>query len=149
MNEIIVMQATKSDIASMVILSYQQKQTYEKTQGSFLRHAEGSKDAQRECFKELLNDNDHIILVAKSDTEILGFIIGNLVKNSEAYNPDIPNLMIEDFCVKLEGDWQPVGLKLVNDIRAIAKEKGASRFYVVPEAHYNVKLFQWIQYLLA
>ena len=134
-----ILPATKTDVASMVNLSYQKRRAYEKAQSQFWRYAEGAEEVQQKWFEELLGYGDHIILVAKSDTETIGFIIGRLVKAPEVYDPGGLTLMIDDFCVKSEVDWQSVGLELMNAIRLTAKEKGAAQFYVVSGAHDNAK----------
>ena len=134
-----VFQATKADITSMVNLSYQKRRAYEKAQSQFWRYAEGAEEVQQKWFEELLGHDDHIILVAKSEVETIGFIIGRLVKAPEVYDPGGLTLMIDDFCVKLDEDWQSVGLALMNAIKPIAKEKDASQFYVVSGAHDNAK----------
>ena len=134
-----ILPATKTDITSMVDLSYQKRRAYEKAQPQFWRYAEGSEEVQEKWFEELLDHDDHIILVAKSDTETIGFIIGRLIKAPEVYDPGGLTLMIDDFCVKLDADWQSVGLELMNAIRLTAKEKGAAQFYVVSGAHDSAK----------
>ena len=97
MSKIKVAQATKTDVASMVNLSYQKRRAYEKAQPQFWRYAEGAEEGQGKWFEELLGHDDHIILVAKSDTETIGFIIGRLVKAPEVYDPGGLTLMIDDF----------------------------------------------------
>ncbi|MEK6733868.1 MAG: GNAT family N-acetyltransferase [Pseudomonadota bacterium] len=139
MSKIKVAQATKADVTSMVSLSYQKRRAYEKAQPQFWRYAEGAEEVQQKWFEELLGHDDYIILVAKSDIETIGFIIGRLVKAPEVYDPGGLTLMIDDFCVKSESDWQSVGLELMNTTRRIAKEKGAAQFYVVSGAHDNAK----------
>ncbi len=119
----------------MVHLSYQKRRDYEKAHPQFWKHAIGAEDIQSKWFAELLDRNDHIILVAKSNIEIIGFIIGNLVKAPEVYAPGGLTIMIDDFCVKSEEDWQVVGSELMNAIKNIAKEKNASQFLVVSGAH--------------
>ncbi len=139
MSEIKIAQATKADIASMVNLSYQKRRAYEEAQPQFWRYAEGAESIQHKWFKELLGHEDHIILVAKSDIETIGFIIGRLVKAPEVYDPGGLTLMIDDFCVKQTIDWQSVGNNLMSSIKPIAKAKGAAQFYVVSGAHDNAK----------
>ena len=139
MSAIKVSQATKTDITSMVDLSYQKRRAYEKAQPQFWRYAEGAEEGQGKWFEELLEHDDYIVLVAKSDKETIGFIIGRLVKAPEVYDPGGLTLMIDDFCVKSEVDWQSIGLELMNTIQDLAKEKGAAQFYVVSGAHDNAK----------
>lgn len=134
-----IVQATKADIESMVNLSYQKRKAYDKAQGQFWRYAEGAEEVQHKWFEELLRFDYYVILVAKSELETIGFIIGRLVKAPEVYDPGGLTLMIDDFCVKSEVDWQSVGLELMNSIRSVAKEKGGSQFYVVSGAHDNAK----------
>jgi hypothetical protein len=127
--------ARKTDIASMVALSYQKRRAYEKAQPQFWRYAEEAEGIQQKWFEELLGHDDHIILVAKSELETIGFIIGRLVKAPEVYDPGGLTMMIDDFCVKQTMDWQSVGLELMNSIRVIANEKGAVQFCVVASNH--------------
>jgi ribosomal protein S18 acetylase RimI-like enzyme len=131
--------ASKDDITSMVELSYQKRKNYEKAQPQFWRYSENAEDIQTKWFAELLSRDDYVLLVAKENSNIKGFIIGKLVKAPEVYDPGGLTLMIDDFCVKSEIDWQSVGLELMNDIRLIAKEKGAAQFYVVSGAHDHAK----------
>lgn len=132
-------QATRADIESMVNLSYKKRKAYEKAQGQFWRYAEGAEEVQHKWFEELLGYDDYFILVAKSELETIGFIIGRLVKAPKVYDPGGLTLMIDDFCVKSSLDWNSVGLELMNAIRRAAKEKGGSQFYVVSGAHDNDK----------
>jgi hypothetical protein len=135
LHKIKIEKAVKSDIASMVHLSYQKRRAYEKAQPQFWKYATGAEDIQSKWFEELLSRDDHIILVAKSHIEIIGFIIGKLVKAPKAYAPGGLTIMIDDFCIKSEADWQVVGLKLMNTIKNIAKEKNISQFCIVSGAH--------------
>jgi len=130
-----------SDIDAMVLLSKAKRLSYEKAQPQFWRYAgEEGDNTQRQWFTELLKDKNHVMFTAESDTkEILGFIIGKLMPAPEVYNPGGLTLMIDDFCVKSENLWQSVGAKLIEDIKAAAKVKGATQIVVVCGAHDHPK----------
>jgi predicted N-acetyltransferase YhbS len=120
-----------SDISTMVSLSKAKRLAYEKAQPQFWRYAgeEGDK-AQEKWFKELLEDENHVMFTAESNTqEILGFVIGKLMPAPAVYNPG--GLMIDDFCVKAENMWQSVGHELIEETKAAAKAKGAIQILVV------------------
>ncbi len=147
-----------SDIDAMVLLSKAKRLTYEKAQPQFWRYAgEKGDNAQKEWFKELLEDINYLMFTAtrhceqseaiqenntgsprltpRDDEEILGFIIGKLVPAPEVYNPGGLTLMIDDFCVKSENLWGSVGEQLIEKIKSMAKTKGVSQILVVCGAH--------------
>lgn len=142
-----------SDIDAMVLLSKAKRMLYEKAQPQFWRYAgeEGDK-AQGEWFKELLEDKNYVMLTAETrashpefisgspemlkqvqhdNYKTLGFIIGKLMPAPEVYNPGGLTLIIDDFCVSCENLWQSVGAKLIEEIKAVAKDKGATQTLVV------------------
>ncbi len=127
-------QAKAADIENMVILSYAKRRDYEKAQPQFWRYAEGAEVSQTEWFQELLNKDDHIFLVAKSQSQVIGFIIGRIVIPPEVYNPGL-TLMVDDFCVSHSSQWSTVGSKLLTELKRRAQEKGAQQVLVVCGAH--------------
>lgn len=131
--------ATKEDIASIVNLSYQKRKNYEHAQPQFWRYADGAEEIQAKWFEELLEHKDYILLVAKIENKIVGFVIGRLVNAPEVYNPGGLTLMIDDYCVETQEDWVDVGKELLEEIARIAKTKGAAQFCVVAGAHDNAK----------
>lgn len=126
-----------SDIEAMVSLSKAKRLAYEKAQPQFWRYAgETGDNSQRTWFKELLGDENYLMLTAQGDNqEILGFVIGKLMPAPEVYHPGGLTLLIDDFCVKSENLWQSVGAELIEAIQAPAKAKGASQILVVCGAH--------------
>jgi chloramphenicol 3-O phosphotransferase len=130
-----------TDISTMVLLSKAKRLAYEKAQATFWRYAgeEGDK-AQEKWFKELLEDENHVMFTAESETqEILGFVIGKLIAAPEVYNPGGLTLMIDDFCVQSENLWQSVGYALIKEIQAAAKARRATQILVVCGAHDHPK----------
>jgi GNAT superfamily N-acetyltransferase len=75
------------------------------------------------------------MLTAQNNQKIAGFIIGKLMPAPEVYNPGGLTLMIDDFCVADEAEWHSIGSKLVQEIKTIAKLRGAAQVLVVCGAH--------------
>jgi len=134
-NYILIRDANSSDIAAMVSLSYAKGRSYEKAQPQFWRYKEGAEESQSKWFKELLLQDDYIILVAEDENKRLGFIIGRLIEAPEVYDPKGLTLMIDDFCVETENGWSFVGGQLIEKIKPKAKSKGASQILVVCGVH--------------
>ncbi len=124
------------DIPSLVALSYQKRRAYEKAQPQFWKYAGPQAEiSQAKWFEELLQREDHMILIATNNEKILGFIIGKLISAPEVYNPAGLTLMIDDFCVEQESLWETIGKELINQIKATAKAKGATQILAVCGAH--------------
>jgi predicted acetyltransferase/RimJ/RimL family protein N-acetyltransferase len=139
--QFVVRTSQLSDIDTMVSLSKAKRLGYEKANPQFWRYAgEEGDNTQRQWFKGLLEDKNYVMFTAESETqEILGFVIGKLMPAPEVYNPGGLTVMIDDFCVKSENLWQSVGAKLIKDIKAAAKVKGATQTLVVCGAHDHPK----------
>ena len=133
-----IIPATIEHMKSIVQLSYQKRRNYEKAQPLFWQYAEGAEEIQAKWFGELLTRDDHIILVAKSNKEITGFIIGRIVPCPEVYAAGL-TLMIDDFCVASPHLWDTVGSSLVKEIRAIAQTKYVKQIVVVSGHHDDAK----------
>lgn len=136
----------------MVLLSKAKRKLYEKAQPQFWRYAGDKGDhAQRQWFKELLEDKSYVMFTALSfsknsdnkkrdSSQILGFIIGRLMPAPEVYSPGGLTLMIDDFCVQSENLWQSVGASLIEAVKTETKSKGATQILVVCGAHDHPKL---------
>jgi len=131
-----VILATKNDIEAMVTLSYYKRKEYEQAQPQFWHYADGAEQIQTKWFEELLEHKDYILLCARENSKVTGFIIGRLVKAPEVYNPGGFTLIIDDFCCE---DWINTGKNLMSKIAEIAKEKGAIQFCVVVGNHDKTK----------
>jgi len=129
-----IIPATTQDIREMVALSYQKRRDYEKAQPQFWQYAEGAEKIQDDWFRELLGKDDHIILVAKSEQKIIGFIIGRITPCPEVYAAGL-TLMIDDFCVSSLDLWESVGKKLIEEIKISSKKKEAQQILIVCGAH--------------
>lgn len=131
----IIRHAIADDIESMVSLSKQKRLDYEKAQPEFWRHAPDVEHQQTLWFQQLLNHEDHLLFIAESNKQIIGFIIGRLRKAPEVYQPGGLTLEIDDFCVESPTKWTTVGKALLNELKIQAKAKGAVQLLVVCGAH--------------
>lgn len=138
---ILVRLATSVDIEQMVAMSYQKRRDYEKAQPQFWKWAGVDAEAlQAKWFAELITRDDHVILVAtESHEKIMGFIIGRLMPAPAVYNPGGLTLMIDDYCIENERLWGSVGIKLINEIKIVAKAKKVVQILVVCGAHDKAK----------
>ena len=128
--------AIEEDIQSIVQLSYKKRLDYEKAQPQFWRYAgTEAEKSQISWFKKLIERDDHIMLIAVRNAEISAFIIGSLIKSPEVYDPGGLTLMIDDFCVQHEHEWDISGMMLIDKIKYLARTKGATQILVVCGDH--------------
>ena len=132
---IIVRNAKEEDSAAMVALSDIKRRDYEQAQPQFWRRAKDADHHQTEWFKQLLHSDDYILLIAESDEQIQGFIIGRLVPAPGVYNPGGLTLMVDDFCVAKPTLWSTVGRELLSTLKNLGKAKGAVQVLVVCGHH--------------
>lgn len=132
---IFIRRAKETDIPMMVNLSYVKRRDYEKVQPEFWGYAEGAEEKQSQWFKELLVNEDYILLVAEISNQIVGFIIGRLMLAPAVYNPGGLTLMIDDYCVAEISLWMTVGEQLISEIKELARKKNAVQVLVTCGAH--------------
>ncbi|MBA3813809.1 MAG: GNAT family N-acetyltransferase [Alphaproteobacteria bacterium] len=131
----VVRPAVTTHIPQMIALSHQKRLSYERVQPRFWRHAEGAEEAQTKWFEFLMARGIGIFLVAEVHTKIVGFVRGQLENAPEVYDPGGVTLMIDDFCVQAADLWLTVGKQLLQELKAQAKQKGASQVVVVSGHH--------------
>lgn len=132
--------SSKDDVEDMVALSYQKRKYYEEAQPQFWKYAENAEKIQADWFRELLGRDDHILLSAKTDEDIVvGFIIGRVIPAPEVYNPGGMTLMIDDFCVEDESMWEAIGTPLVESIKEVGNGFNVSQILVVSGDHDDAK----------
>ncbi len=136
---LIVRRATELDIASMVTLSEQKRADYAQHQPLFWRKASDSAAQQTPFFEHLLQQANTITLVAEDDERIDGFIIARISPTPPVYDIGGLNCMIDDFCVEDETAWSVVGRALLDEVSAIARERGAVQMVVVSGHHDSSK----------
>lgn len=140
-SQITIRSSELSDIERMASLSKAKRLSYEKVQPQFWRHAGDIGDfAQKEWFQDLLGRDDYLMFTAENENqEMLGFAIGRLMSAPDVYNPGGLTLMIDDFCVKSDSLWQPIGGMLIEAMKASAKTKEGAQILVVCGAHDHAK----------
>ncbi|MDP1725119.1 MAG: GNAT family N-acetyltransferase [Alphaproteobacteria bacterium] len=131
----VISKAETSHIDAMILLSDAKRESYEKVQPQFWKRADNAHEKQTEWFHALLNQPDHILLVAEINNKIKGFIIGRLIPAPEVYNPGGLTLMIDDFCVAEPSMWQSIGAALLFELKKQAKLKNVSQILVVCGHH--------------
>ncbi|HQS84700.1 MAG: hypothetical protein B7Y25_07225 [Alphaproteobacteria bacterium 16-39-46] len=139
--EILIREPTQKDINEMVALSYQKRQNYERVQPQFWRVSERAEEAQTKWFKDLLSQENTLMLIAESEDKLRGFVIGFLIKAPQVYDPGGLTLMIDDFCVENSSEWQIIGKSLLEKLKSKAKAKGAVQVVVVSGAHDEAKRY--------
>lgn len=117
--------ATLDDVEPMVRLSEAFRSTLTRYSPVFWRKAEDSFERQSAWFRALLPLHDTIALVARSGSELRGFAIGRLQNAPPVYAPGGPVLLIDDFCVASDADWESVGGALLDRLEVRARERGA------------------------
>lgn len=132
--------ATIDDVSAMVALSYQKRREYEKAQPRFWKYAQGAEEAQSEWFKELLERDNYILLVAEANHEIAGFVIGHIMQAPKVYDPGGLTLMVDDFCVNDSNAWETIGKQLIVELKKLAKAKGVAQMLAVCGAHDELKI---------
>lgn len=136
----VIRRAIQDDVNSMVVLSDQKRRSYEQAQPQFWHRAQNANEAQIAWFMTLLDRDDYILLVAEDAHKSFdGFIIGQLIKAPEVYNPGGLTLMIDDFCVASPYLWHTVGSQLLDAIQPMAKVKGAVQNLIVCGHHDEAK----------
>lgn len=130
-----IREAYATDINVMVNLSKQKRLNYEKAQPKFWKYAPDAEQQQNKWFHSLLNEKNHLLLIAEVNKHITGFIIGRLKEAPEVYRPGGLTLEIDDFCVESSNQWEEVGPALMQQLKLQAKARGAVQFIVVCGAH--------------
>jgi len=127
--------AELGNIPEMVLLSDQKRRSYEGVQPKFWKQAPDANPIQEEWFATLIQDKNTFMKVAKKGENIVGFIIGQLVRAPAVYNPGGLTLMIDDFCVQHSSHWESVGNELFKALKKEAYAQGAVQTLIVCGAH--------------
>lgn len=131
----LISKAETSHIDAIVLLSDTKRQSYEKAHPQFWKRADNANKNQTKWFHTLLNQSDHILLVAEINSQIKGFVIGRLIPAPEVYNPGGLTLMIDDFCVAEPCLWQSIGSALLTEVKEQSKHKNVAQLLVVCGHH--------------
>ena len=139
-NSMIIRPSIKEDIPFLVTLSYKKRRLYEKAQPQFWAYGGPQvEEIQRGWFEELLTKEDYVLLTACVYNTVKGFIIGHLCAAPEVYNPGGLTLIVDDFCVDQDTNWEEIGTQLIHDLKTRGKLKGAVQILVVCGIHDQAK----------
>lgn len=127
--------ATTDDIAQMMKLSLEKRLQYEKAQPLFWKKADDSEAVQTNYFLDLLKNTNFMLLTAKHDKIMFGFIIGHIVSAPSVYNPGGLTCMVDDFCINNETSWQSTGALLLDALKIQAKKLHAIQIVIVSGDH--------------
>lgn len=134
-NTINVEEADSNDIDKMNKLSHQKRMQYEKEQPIFWKWAgELGEVSQRNWFKELLSNDNYILLVAKVKNDLCGFVVGEIKQAPDVYKPGGLTMLVDDFCV-VDNKWNVAGKHLLSALKEKSKVRGADQIIVVCGSH--------------
>ena len=123
--------ATQADIQQMVALSEQKRTQYEQVAPTFWREAADASECQARFFETLLGREQTIALVHETGDQVDGFVIAAIRDAPPIYDPGTAICTIDDFCVMALEDWTTIGVKLLQEARQAAKNRGAELAVVV------------------
>lgn len=124
--------AVENDVPTMVELSDQRRQRYAQYQPVFWRPAADARERHEPFLRDLLARDNAIVRVhERGDGIIDGFILAMLVPAPPVYDPGGLTCSIDDFCLADAADWESIGRRLLDDVMAQAKVRGASQVVVV------------------
>ena len=132
--DFLIEKPTQTDIAQMVVLSAKKRAEYEIAQPIFWKKAEAN-DIQEKWFSEHLTQPMVFSFVAKTSSQIIGFIIGQNIKAPAVYQPGGLTCIVDDFCVSTATAWDTVGSALINKLLSLSQTNGAVQILVVAGQH--------------
>ena len=124
MKEIIIRRAKKSDIEDIIKLADQLRKTetpLDKTKN--IKEDSYLSDIYREKELKYISSRKKIFLVAEIDKNIIGYVNGYIVENSDIYYRDSV-AYLDCLCVDKASRKQGIGKKLIDEFSSIVKKKG-------------------------
>lgn len=76
----------------------------------------------KEEFEETIKDKNAFLLIAKEETQIIGFILATIVEKEGRHTKFKKSLYINTIGTKKDSQNKGVGTSLINEIKKIAKE---------------------------
>lgn len=127
--------ATHEDVDTVAALAAARRRAYEAHQPRFWREAENALARHTAHLHTLVDDADHVFLVAVAAGRVAGFAIGRLVAAPPVYDPGGPTLLVDDFAVERPEAWASLGRVLLRDLTDVARSRGAVQAVVVAGRH--------------
>jgi hypothetical protein len=127
--------ATHNDIDEVAALAADSRRDYEAHQPQFWRQAADAVARHTTYLQGLVEDPDHVFLVAGEPHHVSGFVIGRLTPAPPVYDPGGLTCVVDDFAVEHPDAWASLGPLLLGDLSRIARAHGAVQVVVVAGRH--------------
>lgn len=126
-----ILPAQLCDLDQVLNIAAARRLVYADFQPRFWRPASDARELQREHLASLLPDRRTGFLVARTQTQVTGFVIARLVSPPPVYDPGGLTCLVDDFAVSDSTHWKTLGPRLLAGARDWARERGASQIVVV------------------
>ena len=123
--------ATQDDIKDVAALAAARRRDYEAHQPRFWRQADDALARHTTYLHGLVDEPDHVFLVAGDSSRVSGFVIGRLVPAPPVYEPGGLTCLVDDFVVESPDAWASLGRVLLRDLLRAARARGAVQVVVV------------------
>jgi GNAT superfamily N-acetyltransferase len=128
----VIRRAAAADVGSMLDLADAHRRLHAGFHPRFHHPASAAREAQGPFFEKLVSAESHIVLVSQSDEGgIDGFLTGQLAPPPPVYDPGGPGCIVDDFALSRPEAWSTVGRRLLDELRLLARERGAVQVIVV------------------
>jgi hypothetical protein len=112
-----IRKAVADDIPAMVALSGHDRTRREKSDPEFFRKNAAGAEFQAYFFKQQL-ESDRVIAVVDEDAgKLRGFVIATIMQAPPVFDPGGLTVLIDDFTVADEKEWNSVGLALLEHVK--------------------------------
>ncbi|MBJ7600770.1 MAG: hypothetical protein DLM67_15200 [Candidatus Nephthysia bennettiae] len=127
-----VRRASSGDIEAMLELAEAHRRQYAALHPQFHRSAQDAREVQRPYFEKLISSDSFIVLIGESPAgAVEGFLTGQLMPPPPVYDPGGPGCIVDDFAIRRREDWPTIGRDLLEELRSIARGRGAVQVIVV------------------
>jgi hypothetical protein len=120
-----IRKAVADDIAAMVALSDRDRTHREKVDPEFFRKNAAGAEFQAYFFKNQLESDRIIAEVDEHAGQLRGFVIATIMQAPPVYDPGGLTVLIDDFTVADENEWNSVGVALLEHVKTEGKARGA------------------------
>jgi hypothetical protein len=127
--------ATHEDIDGVAALAADRRRDYEAHQPRFWRQADDALVRHGTYLHGLVDEPDHVFLVAGDAGHVSGFVIGRLTPAPPVYEPGGLTCVVDDFAVERPDGWASLGPLLLGDLSQAARTRGAVQVVVVAGRH--------------
>jgi len=120
-----IRKAAPDDIPAMVALSDRDRTHREKVDPEFFRKNAAGAEFQAYFFKNQLESDRIIAAVDEHAGQLRGFAIATIMQAPPVYDPGGLTVLIDDFTVADENEWNSVGVALLEHVKTEGKARGA------------------------